>query len=322
MKRILLLAALVVLPACGDDEPKTELSKAEASQLNGTSPSGEDLCDLRDWYGDGECDAFCPLPDVDCGATSACQSDADCVVGEICEAGTCGPAPLPACSTDADCPANELCVQGQCSSPQPGCSSDADCAADEICGPAGQCDPIEMPPPQCQVDADCAADETCVDGSCQSASPQCAADADCAANEVCVNGACQVAPQCTTDADCGADEICGPTGQCDPIEMVPPQCQADTDCSAREVCDSGACVPEFCGGLLGEVCPETHYCDYDESVGTACGIADGTGSCRLRPEVCNTGIQPVCGCDGMQYNNECEANAAGTDILNAGSCSN
>lgn len=66
----------------------------------------------------------------------------------------------------------------------------------------------------------------------------------------------------------------------------------------------------FCGGLAGEACLESEYCDF---VSSRCGVDDAGGTCRPRPEACLDNIDPVIGSDGVIYNNACYAHAAGVD---------
>lgn len=63
-------------------------------------------------------------------------------------------------------------------------------------------------------------------------------------------------------------------------------------------------------------CGAGEYCDY--AMGS-CGV-DETGMCRPRPATCMGGATPVCGCNGMTFANECEANMAGTDVAYPGMC--
>mgnify|MGYP000735949683 CR=1 FL=1 len=42
------------------------LDKAQARQRQGKADNGEDYCQRYGWYGDAECDDFCPRPDPDC----------------------------------------------------------------------------------------------------------------------------------------------------------------------------------------------------------------------------------------------------------------
>jgi hypothetical protein len=77
--------------------------------------------------------------------------------------------------------------------------------------------------------------------------------------------------------------------------------------------DAGA----FCGGFAGTPCAATEFCDYDDN---SCGLADQTGICRPRPEVCTLIFDPVCACDGLVYPNECTANSEGSDLNAQGTC--
>jgi len=68
---------------------------------------------------------------------------------------------------------------------------------------------------------------------------------------------------------------------------------------------------QFCGGIGGATCPGDEFCDYP--VENQCGIADGGGVCRTRPETCPEIFAPVIGSDGQTYDNACFAHAAGAD---------
>ncbi|MEM9067933.1 MAG: hypothetical protein AAGE52_05480 [Myxococcota bacterium] len=57
----------VLLVGCFENSsPDPTYSRNDARRLGGVSPDGDDLCELNDWYGDGICDSFCPMPDSDC----------------------------------------------------------------------------------------------------------------------------------------------------------------------------------------------------------------------------------------------------------------
>lgn len=71
-----------------------------------------------------------------------------------------------------------------------------------------------------------------------------------------------------------------------------------------------------CGGFANVQCAPDEFCNFlDDS----CGGTDGTGTCMKRPNVCSDG-QPVCGCDGKTYDDQCVAQMAGVDVALMGSC--
>jgi len=82
----------------------------------------------------------------------------------------------------------------------------------------------------------------------------------------------------------------------------------------------GVCTRDAraCGGLLGTPCETGEFCDYP--VEAICGAADQTGLCQPLPTACTRIFAPVCGCDGRDYGNRCEANAAGVAVASEGAC--
>jgi len=61
------VVALSGVAGCGGGglEPEPGMSKEQAARMGGKA-DGWDYCAWFGWYGDGECDTFCPEPDPDC----------------------------------------------------------------------------------------------------------------------------------------------------------------------------------------------------------------------------------------------------------------
>lgn len=81
---------------------------------------------------------------------------------------------------------------------------------------------------------------------------------------------------------------------------------------------STAVVGSECGGLQGVSCGATLFCDFAPDA--ACGAADQTGTCRVRPDACAEIFDPVCGCDDQTYENACAANRAGVSVASTEAC--
>jgi hypothetical protein len=142
----------------------------------------------------------------------------------------------------------------------------------------------------------------------------------------------------TTDApvDCTAQDARG-EGACDlvlGVAWLGSYCGTLSGCSCVGA-DCGALYadlttcgqahrscPRVCGGLTptgSPTCLADEFCDWASS--EMCGATDAPGDCAPRPSDCpEPGGVPVCGCDGMEYLNECLANLAGTDAAVVGGC--
>ncbi len=248
------------------------------------------------------------------GATSDAATDAPAgsttaVPGEP-------PAPSPGagqhlCYSDFDCTSSEYCVAQFCLGPGV-CwprSSTGGCWTNQ--GPRpdpGQPRPDPPPGTVCQV---CGCDGVTY------AAPQIASRAGA---RVAGEGACGM-PNSVTSADSGT--TAGQTRR----PQIP--CGNDSQCGAGQRCCSilGACVDSTCATCCRFPpsgarwpcrddldCGRIEYC-----AGDGCGTP---GGCVNVPGTsdCSGVVEPVCGCNGRTYTNDCWARGDGTRIAASGAC--
>jgi hypothetical protein len=135
--------------------------------------------------------------------------------------------------------------------------------------------------------------------------------------------------RCVSDCDCPAGELCRPpAGTCEPAvcpRIFRPVCGLDgktygNECEANAahvvVAYEGECGA-VCGGITGKRCPEGQVCDLPAGM---CRGADLQGVCKQRPNVCPLIFDPVCGCDGKTYSNDCDRLAAAVQKDHDGPC--
>lgn len=135
----------------------------------------------------------------------------------------------------------------------------------------------------------------------------------------------EAAGQCAIIAD--GTGICTRLPEACPA-VIDPVCGCDgrtygNDCE-RQIArvskrHDGECEAQakLCGGIAGLPCGAGEACEYPAAM---CQVADLAGQCVPRPEVCPTVFEPVCGCDGQTYGNDCELLRAGAAKAADGAC--
>ena len=93
----------------------------------------------------------------------------------------------------------------------------------------------------------------------------------------------------------------------------------ENDCVRRQhrvgLLHAGPCKLT-CGSAEGDVCPDGTFC---EGLPGRCD-APADGVCVPVPDACIEVFEPVCGCDGVTYGNDCKRRAAGVRLLHVGAC--
>ena len=255
------LLGVLATNACASDAPDAVDAKAKvaaAIAAGAPSDSAFDPCAANGWYGDGECDGFCPLEDeLDCDGTSFCAA-ALCGPDTVCDEALRACLPVSrACASSSDCDAGETCLDGVC---DPGdfctralCGPGFECdEARDTCVPAGEADfclrVLCSPDSVCDEELDaCVPLETeayfCLRATC---GPGTVCDEDLDAcvpidDDFCTRALCAPDYRCDEDLDA-----------CVPVEAEPDFCLRAT-CGPGTVCDEArdACVTVSCSDHCG-----------------------------------------------------------------------
>lgn len=179
-------------------------------------------------------------------------------------------------------------------------------------GPAGDSGPAGDAGPGFDAGSDAGPDGTCggfIGAVCPGRGDFCEYAMGCGTGDA--EGMCVTPPESCPRI---LDPVCG----CDGNDYGNP-CMAQM--AGQNVASRGRCEvsAERCGGRGGARCDDSEYCAF--TLDDMCGRFDATSTCMARPsDGCPDIFDPVCGCDGRDYGNECEANAEGVAILFRGTC--
>ena len=78
--------------------------------------------------------------------------------------------------------------------------------------------------------------------------------------------------------------------------------------------------PKQCGTIAGLTCASNEWCD--PTPVSACNTADVAGTCQRTDVFCSQIWQPVCGCDGKTYANDCTRIVRQVQLAHTGACAN
>lgn len=186
-------------------------------------------------------------------------------------------------------------------------------------------------------------------GLCGAAGPQgdCWCDEGCSGFGDCCSdyqAECVDVRECENRWDCGEGQFCdfgsdnlcgeGGSGVCKPRpeDCAPgwsPVCGCNGNtyrswCSAHEdgvsIAYDGHCPPKLCTDFEANACGKDELC-YVANAEHSCGFSsDVIGVCWPRPVKCSEIYEPVCGCDGEEFLNPCEAESNGVPVAYKGRC--
>lgn len=126
-------------------------------------------------------------------------------------------------------------------------------------------------------------------------------------------GTCIAIPQ---DCDKDYDPVCGCDGK-----TYSNTCEANRfGVSVHKLgqCDAEPKEGKACGSRGLEPCEEGLFCNFEPAAN--CGRTDLPGVCEQAPNECPEDYDPVCGCDGKTYSNDCFARRKEVSVEKPGAC--
>jgi cysteine-rich repeat protein len=225
---------------------------------------------------------------------------------------------------EAECAGVAVVASGACI---PGCLGNESCADGEFCGkPPGACDETgtcQPRPDACPeiFDPVCGCDGVTYGNACVAA-----------ANGVSVAQRGECTTTCFGSGECAPGDLCGKApGACDSAGTCRPRPEAcplvfDPVCGCDGVTYGNACEAARNGvsvahrGECTADCLDNGDCAALDFCSKATGMCDAAGVCQVRPTACPEIFDPVCGCDGSTYVNDCFAAADGVNVERRGGC--
>ena len=306
LTKIALMTACLTMSACVfSDSPEKSgaLTKDDARKI--TNP-GEDLCDVHNWYGDGECDMFCETADPDCDIqcdavpvcgdgfyeVEACQSESECIETSLCGSTILCQAEETYCLAEASRPYTD-CIAGyevvdECVPGEGECYVNTGfCGAEDIiCQATSTCQEYVPACPDGMIESSSCSNQPddCFEQSICGHAIYCTPDIDCDAYPTCPQGMVEVEEGCNdaTDIQCFEETLCGTT----------------ISCRAIDVCDFELSCGE--GYFEVESCPTDANCYEDTVCGQTISCLEGYLNCLAYP-ACppDTREVPVCDPNSM-----------------------